>query len=85
MDTLFYVIIAALAVGYLTELVGVTILDSRILRGIMTPILSYFACWLLDLTGFTLAVAGCSAAFLATAITALLNRVLSSPQVINRR
>jgi hypothetical protein len=87
MDTFISVIIAGMAVGYITELVaslGERIISPKIIKILLTLPLSYFACWALGLTGLILAVSGPASAFFALTSLHLLNRPVNI-QSINRR
>jgi hypothetical protein len=88
MDILFDAILSALAVAYLVELVT-TVTDSflrtAIVKGVLTLPLAFIANWFLDITGFTLVIAGLASAFLSLAFMVLINRAAQPVQVINRR
>lgn len=87
MDILLFVIISAMAVGYVTEFVGALLksfFNPLISKHVLTAPLSYAACWYLNITGFELVIAGLATAFLATATTAIVNRVLEAPVVVDR-
>ena len=88
MDILFDAILSALAVSYLVELVT-TVTDSFIrtalVKGFLTLPLAFVANWFLDVTGFTLVIAGLATAFLSLSFMVLINRAAQPVQVINRR
>jgi hypothetical protein len=88
MDILITVIISGMAVGYLTELIAslnVRVLNPRIVKLVLTLPLSYLACWLLGLVGFTLIVSGPAAAFFSLGSLLLLNRPVTIQSTSNRR
>jgi hypothetical protein len=88
MNILITIIISGMAVGYLTELIaslGERVFNPRIVKLILTLPLSYLACWLLGLVGFTLIVSGPAAAFFSLASLLLLNRPVTIQNTSNRR
>ncbi len=88
MDILIAVIVAGMAVGYVTELtvsLFERFLNPRIIKLILTLPLSYLACWLLGITGIPLIVAGPAAAFFSLGALLLLNRPVTIQTINNRR
>lgn len=88
MDTLFVVIISGMAVSYLVELTNSIVgeyFSPRLIKLILTAPLSYFACWLLDLTGFTLTVSGLAAAFISLSLLQFVNRPVIVNNLATRR
>ena len=83
MDTLIWIIISGMAVGYVTEILS-TFANPRIIKLSLTLPLSFLACWLLGLVGPILIVAGFAAAFFSLATLQLLNRPVNI-QTVNRR
>lgn len=82
MDTLFVVIISGMAVSYFVEFLNNTAgeyFSPRVIKLVLTAPLSYFACWLLGLVGFSLAVSGLAAAFISLALLQFVNR----PVIVN--
>jgi hypothetical protein len=88
MDTLFVVIIAGMAVSYFVEFLSSIVgeyFSPRLIKLILTAPLSYFACWLLGLTSFSLTVSGLAAAFISLALLQFVNRPVTIQNLNTRR
>lgn len=88
MDTLIQIIISGIAVSFTVEFINMAaenFFSPRIIRAILTLPLALFAMWLLGTTGFTLAVAGPAAAYIAVAATQIVTRPATVAQVVSRR
>lgn len=88
MDTLFVVIISGMAVSYLIELINSVVgeyFSPRLIKLILTAPLSYFACWLLGLVGFSLTVSGLAAAFISLSLLQFVNRPVIVNNLATRR
>lgn len=80
MDILIYVVLVGAAASYLVELIAlVDLFSPKVIRLVATLPLTYFGCWLFDITGFELIVCGLSAAFVSGVLSMLVNR----PVVVN--
>jgi len=83
MDIIQTVVVSAFAVAYLTELLSLPVkefINPKLVVNVLTLPFSFIACWFLGIDNLTLAVAGFSVAFLATALAILVNAVTSKAQ-----
>lgn len=88
MDILFDALLSAFAVSYLVELITTvtdTFIKTAIVRGVLTLPLAFISNWFLNITGFSLVIAGLASAFLSLSFMVLINRAAQPVQVINRR
>jgi len=88
MDTLIGIIISGIAVSFSIEFINMateSFFSPKILRAILTLPLTFYAAWLLGITGFTLVIAGPAAGFISVVATQIVTRPASVTQVVSRR
>lgn len=78
MDIFFVIVISGMAVGYITELLGMILPRSFVKVGLTIP-LAVLANWLLGLTNYELAIAAPASGFFALFFLSIINR----PVVVN--
>ena len=83
MDTLIWIIIAASAAAFTSQLIGVFLPFAwyGYIDGVLTAPLSALALWLVGLTGWELVISSLAAGFLATATMKVLNRPVAVQQI----
>jgi ABC-type bacteriocin/lantibiotic exporter with double-glycine peptidase domain len=90
MDNFFVIVIAGMAVGFSTELIGTlmerfTTFYSPVIKQILSAPFGALYCWLLGVFGWELLVFALASGFFALIIMYWINRPVQIQQVMSRR
>lgn len=87
MDIFYETLLSGLAVAYVVELLGffwgLLLPAKKAMQHVATVPAAFFSCWLFGMPLITLIICSLAAAFLSTSLRILLDRVTSTPQVVN--